>query len=758
MLAQGTTCATAINVIGINYNYQFVDYAMPDSNFYLQFTADTTELYLIITRPQIATKPFAELKTIKLLGGGCTSPTILNTGIFYMDNDSISFVMMLDNLTIGTNYKLKINRKYQPDSCASCNDTARFGATIIKANNPPVTTYQEVDCQLNCNGSFSLTAAQLNCIADNAAVFGGNPYAGNIFPFNNGCIACWMRSHGSPQLNTPIIFTPVVGSTNFACMATIFSSALGQPLSEGVLTNFYQPMAANNLYYGSYKIRTPSTNIGSLNSINGFFTNSLTSNLPPASIPTGAELPPAGIPMQPLNYVTTFFANTAWQTFNFCLQAQDNWNQFYIYPTENSNFGTVNWLFFDNLEINRAIDLGPDITVNGCKATLENRCAPPNCTYQWSCSDPLVFLTPTSSVTDIVLPTNTSTLPIQYTCTLTATMTTVNPADVCTGYDVITITVLPYNFSAVLTQNNVNCVTGNNGLINLTTNGGIAPLTYNWSTGSNSQNIINLNAGTYTVTVTDNGGCTISNSLTLYDCCTTPNTNGFVLTGNFTVANMINNPIYNSFLSHTLTEATFTNGFNGNPCSPNQELVLNGTLIIDMNTVFKNLNLICGPQARIIVNNGFQLNFEGNSTYLHGCGGRMWEGIIINNSTSALTVSFYNKTPRSYIEDAERAITVNGNAWIRAQFITFNKNHEGIVFNQSNSFSVNSQIHASNFQSNSLCNFAAQTCLPPYAGQRANKGVVACRVWEPPTKMCSEILTMEYMLTVVQRLFATIFL
>lgn len=724
MLAQGTTCATAINVTGLNYNYQFVDYAMPDSNFYLQFTADTTQLYLIITRPQIVTKPFAELKTIKLLGGGCASPTILNTGIFYMDNDSISFVMMLDNLTIGTNYKLKINRKYQPDSCASCNDTARFGATIIKANNPPANTYQEVDCQLNCNGSFSLAYWETVCISENAAMLGGYPYAGNIFPFNNGCVACWMRSHGSPQLNTPIIFAPLVGSANFACMATIFSNALAQPISEGVLSNLHQPMAANNLYYGSYKLRTPSSNIGTLNSIDAFFSNSATSNLPPPSIATGAELPPSGIPMQPLNYVTTFFANTAWQTFNFCLQAQNNWDQFSIYPTENSIFGSVNWLFFDNLEINRAIDLGPDITVSGCKVTLDNRCAPPNCTYQWSSSDPLIFLTPTSSVTDIVLPTNTTTLPIQYTCTLTATMTTVNPADVCTGYDVITITVLPYNFSAVLTQNDVNCVAGNNGLINLTTNGGTAPLTYNWSTGSNNQNIINLNAGTYTVTVTDNGGCTISNSLTLYDCCTTPNTNGYVLTGNYSAANMLTNLANFPFLSNQNGFAQFSNNFNGNPCLPNQELVLNGTLTIDVNTIFWNLNLICGPQARIIINNGFCLKFEGNSVYIHGCGGRMWEGIIINNCTNANAVSFYNKTLRSYIEDAEHAIAVNGTAIVRADYVTFNKCHEGIVFNQSNGFSINSNIRASHFQSNSLCNGLAQLCLPPYAGQRAQSGVV----------------------------------
>ncbi|MEO8151221.1 MAG: gliding motility-associated C-terminal domain-containing protein [Bacteroidia bacterium] len=55
---------------------------------------------------------------------------------------------------------------------------------------------------------------------------------------------------------------------------------------------------------------------------------------------------------------------------------------------------------------------------------------------------------------------------------------------------------------------NVNCFGGNNGNINLTVNGGTTPYTYQWSNGATSQNISNLNSGTYTVTVTDNKGCT----------------------------------------------------------------------------------------------------------------------------------------------------------------------------------------------------------------------------------------------------------
>ncbi|HKR04723.1 MAG TPA: gliding motility-associated C-terminal domain-containing protein [Bacteroidia bacterium] len=54
---------------------------------------------------------------------------------------------------------------------------------------------------------------------------------------------------------------------------------------------------------------------------------------------------------------------------------------------------------------------------------------------------------------------------------------------------------------------NVSCFGGNNGGINLSVNGGTAPYSYQWSNGANTQNITNLAAGTYTVTVTDVNGC-----------------------------------------------------------------------------------------------------------------------------------------------------------------------------------------------------------------------------------------------------------
>jgi len=51
------------------------------------------------------------------------------------------------------------------------------------------------------------------------------------------------------------------------------------------------------------------------------------------------------------------------------------------------------------------------------------------------------------------------------------------------------------------------CNNYNDGQINLTINGGVSPYVYDWSNGENTQDLMNLSSGSYTVTVTDENGC-----------------------------------------------------------------------------------------------------------------------------------------------------------------------------------------------------------------------------------------------------------
>ncbi|MFN8323548.1 MAG: choice-of-anchor Q domain-containing protein [Chitinophagales bacterium] len=56
---------------------------------------------------------------------------------------------------------------------------------------------------------------------------------------------------------------------------------------------------------------------------------------------------------------------------------------------------------------------------------------------------------------------------------------------------------------------NVTTAGGNDGSITLTVEGGTAPYTYAWGDGPTTQNRTDLTAGSYTVTITDAGGCSI---------------------------------------------------------------------------------------------------------------------------------------------------------------------------------------------------------------------------------------------------------
>ncbi len=68
------------------------------------------------------------------------------------------------------------------------------------------------------------------------------------------------------------------------------------------------------------------------------------------------------------------------------------------------------------------------------------------------------------------------------------------------------------NFNVEFNVTHVGCGQ-NQGGITATGTGGVAPYSYSWNTGAVGASISALAAGTYTVTVTDNSGCTISESV-----------------------------------------------------------------------------------------------------------------------------------------------------------------------------------------------------------------------------------------------------
>ncbi|PLW92395.1 MAG: hypothetical protein C0592_11060, partial [Marinilabiliales bacterium] len=69
---------------------------------------------------------------------------------------------------------------------------------------------------------------------------------------------------------------------------------------------------------------------------------------------------------------------------------------------------------------------------------------------------------------------------------------------------------------AILGFNTTDEICGNSqGSIDMTVNGGALPYTYNWSNGATTQDLSNIQAGTYSVTVTDGNYCSVVSSATI---------------------------------------------------------------------------------------------------------------------------------------------------------------------------------------------------------------------------------------------------
>jgi len=92
---------------------------------------------------------------------------------------------------------------------------------------------------------------------------------------------------------------------------------------------------------------------------------------------------------------------------------------------------------------------------------------------------------------------------------------TVSDASGCTNVQTATIT-QPTALTASASATNTSCNGGSNGTATVSVSGGTSPYTYSWfPSGQTSPTATNLSVGTYSVTVTDNRGCTIVRSATV---------------------------------------------------------------------------------------------------------------------------------------------------------------------------------------------------------------------------------------------------
>jgi len=96
-----------------------------------------------------------------------------------------------------------------------------------------------------------------------------------------------------------------------------------------------------------------------------------------------------------------------------------------------------------------------------------------------------------------------------YSCTITSDIG-------CTVTEDVIVTEVAGMVSTITNQVDVTCNSGNNGIVEVSVVDGAMPYIYSWDNSSSTTNIANdLYVGDHTVTITDNNGCVITESITL---------------------------------------------------------------------------------------------------------------------------------------------------------------------------------------------------------------------------------------------------
>ncbi|WP_369998306.1 Ig-like domain-containing protein, partial [Winogradskyella sp.] len=132
-----------------------------------------------------------------------------------------------------------------------------------------------------------------------------------------------------------------------------------------------------------------------------------------------------------------------------------------------------------------------DITVSGGN---------PPYTYLWSNSDT------TEDLANVQAGTYTVTVTDANGCTISDDFTVEQPTEELT--------------STVNSSTDILCKGDATGAIDISVNGGTAPYDYLWNTGDTTEDLSNIIAGTYSVTITDANGCTTTNQVTLSEPAT----------------------------------------------------------------------------------------------------------------------------------------------------------------------------------------------------------------------------------------------
>jgi len=248
---------------------------------------------------------------------------------------------------------------------------------------------------------------------------------------------------------------------------------------------------------------------------------------------------------------------------------------------------------------------------------------------------------------------------------------TVTDGNSCTVTTSVTITQpTALNISGSIT--NVSTNGGHNGAVALTVSGGTTSYSYNWSNSATTQNINNLTAGVYNVTVTDANSCTMTASFTV----TQPTGGGLSVTG--TVTNVSCNGGTNGAINITVTggSSTFAYLWSNGATTQNITALVAGSYTVTVTSGGM-------ATASFTVNQPAALTFTTTSTNVSGCGvygtiqvtasgGTGTKTYTDNGATYQANSLFSNLTAGTYtvnVKDANGCMSVASQVIIQTLFM-----------------------------------------------------------------------------------------
>ena len=245
----------------------------------------------------------------------------------------------------------------------------------------------------------------------------------------------------------------------------------------------------------------------------------------------------------------------------------------------------------------------------------------------------------------------------------------------CTVTDSILVT-QPPALSLTKTSTDLTCNGINNGTINLTINGGVPGYIFLWSNNATTQNLDSLNAGSYSVNITDANGCNVSTSavinqpsilaLTLNATPASCNPDG---TANVAVAG--GTAPYSFLWSNASTNDTITALSSGtysvtvtddNGCTAIDSIVVSQLSGLTATALITNPILCAGDSALITVAaNGGNAPYTGTGTFYQLAGNATFTVTDSNGCTASVNILVTQPAPLSLTFTPSNSSCFNAN-------------------------------------------------------------------------------------------------